>query len=152
MHDCRMLPPRIVYNSRQYLGKDRRHHAAARQRAFSTSIINNPDKHCRRFDRRRTALAARAGGLSAASSPHGRRQIEPRISLRSSGSVSSSEYGTTPDQLCTAPLCYALHRIRETRRINADSRIRRAAASRNARCAPPSARTAAHRRGPGPNR
>jgi len=92
MHDCRMLPPRIAYNSTQYLGKDRRHHAAARQRAFSTSIINNPDKHCRQFDRRRAALAVRAGWLSAASSPHERSdmresasQIEPRISLRSSG-------------------------------------------------------------------
>ena len=42
MHDCRMPPPRIVYNSRHYLGKDRRHHAAARQRSFSASIINNP--------------------------------------------------------------------------------------------------------------
>ena len=42
MHDCRMLPPRIVYNSRQYLGKDRRHHVGSRQWPFSASIINNP--------------------------------------------------------------------------------------------------------------
>jgi len=131
MHDCRMLPPRIVYNSRQYLGKDRRHHAAARQRAFSTFIINNPDKHCRRFDRRRAALATCARGLSAASSPHERSdmresasQIEPRISLCSSGLrsrrpraqrsmersemmrcrpgvVPRSESATIPDQRCT---------------------------------------------------